>query len=262
MRQSVDMQRGFPYRRRLFAARHRRRSLWVRLARPLFGALLLVGSPAALTAWVLTSPEFTVREIVVTGSDRVEEGWVRETLAGVAGSSVFDIETGEIERRLLAHPWLAAVGVRKRLPDRLEVDLVERYPAALFRRDGDLLLVDADGEIFTSFDPEAGGESLLLLSGADDRELLRRAMRAARELERIEPEWGASLSEIEVLNESDLRLHTSALPFPIVVRTERMAEAIKTLRDHLPQMREHLDGVGAIDMRFQRYIVVQPVKEG
>lgn len=262
MRPSSDTQRGFPYRRRLFAARHRRRSLWVRLARPFFGALLLVGSPAALTAWVLTSPEFTVREIAVSGADRVSEDWVRETLDGVAGSSVFDIVPGEIERRLLSHPWLARVGVRKRLPDRIEVELVERQPAALFRRDGDLLFVDLEGEVFTSFEPGVGEQSLLLLSGADDRELLIRAMQAARELERIEPAWGASLSEIEVLNESDLRLHTSALPFPIVVTAEGMAKAIETLRDHLPRLREHLDGVGAIDMRFQRYIVVQPVKEG
>lgn len=262
MRQSTDMQRGFPYRRRLFAARHRRRSLWVRLARPFFGALLLVGSPAALTAWVMTSPEFTVREIAVTGSDRVPESWVREILTGIAGSSVFEIEPGEIERRLLAHPWLARVGVRKRLPDRLEVELVERRPAALFRRDGDLLLVDLDGEIFTRFEPEAETASLLLLSGVDEPELLTRAMRAARRLEAIEPAWGASLSEVEVLNGNDLRLHTSALPFPLVVRAERLEEAIESLRDHLPRMREHLDAVGAIDLRFQRYIVVQPVKEG
>ena len=97
------MQRGFPYRRRLFAARHRRRSLWARLVRPFFGALLLVGSPAVLTAWVLTSPEFTVREIAVSGNERVPETWVRQTLAGVEGSSVFEVGARHLEQRLLDH---------------------------------------------------------------------------------------------------------------------------------------------------------------
>jgi cell division septal protein FtsQ len=259
--QSVDMQRGFPYRRRMFAARRRRRSLWVRLARPFFGALILVGSPAVLTAWVLTSPEFTVREIAVSGSERVPESWIRQTLTGIEGSSVFDIAADDIERRLLAHPWLARVAVRKRLPDRLEVELVERQPAALFRREGDLLFVDLDGEIFTAYEPDLEPRSLLLLSGRSEPELLAQAMRAARALEVAEPNWGASLSEVEVLNESDLRLHTSALPFPLVVRVDRLEEAVESLRAYLPGMHEHLDGVGAIDLRFQRYIVVQPVKE-
>jgi len=261
VRQSVDMQRGFPYRRRLFAARHRRRSLWVRLARPFFGALLLVGSPAMLTAWVMTSPEFTVREIVVSGSERVPETWIREMLAGVEGSSVFEVAAGDLERRLEAHPWLAQVSVRKRLPDRLEVEFVERRPAALYRREGELLFVDADGEIFAAFEPGLGPGSLLLLSGLSEPGLLTQAMRAAKALEVIEPSWGASLSEVEVLNESDLRLHTSALPCPLVVRVERLEEAIESLRAHLPRIHQHLAGVGAIDLRFERYIVVQPVKE-
>ena len=36
---------------------------------------------------------------------------------------------------------------------------------------------------------------------------------------------------------------------------------IESLRTQLPRLREHLAGVGALDLRFERYIVVQPVKE-
>jgi len=261
MRQSLDIQRGFPYRRRRFAARHRRRSLWARLARPFLGALILVGSPAVLTAWVLTSPEFTLRKIAVSGGERVSEAWVLESLAGLEGSSVFEVTAREVEQRLMRHPWLARVSVRKRLPDQLHVELFERRPAALFKLDGELAFVDTSGEIFTPFDPAEGPADLLVLSGVSAPSVVARALDAAARLQLAEPRWGAALSEIELLNERDLRLHTSALPFPLVVSAERLEEALDGLRGELPRIEEHLNSVGAVDLRFERYIVIQPVKE-
>ena len=86
-------------------------------------------------------------------------------------------------------------------------------------------------------------------------------MEVAERLRAVEPEWGASLSEVEVLSETDLRLHTSALPFPLVVSADRLEEAVEGLRAQLPKMHPHLEAVGAVDLRFERYIVIQPVKE-
>ena len=92
---SIDLQRALPYRRRLFVARHRTRSLLVRLARPFLLALLLVGSPAALTAWVLTGPEFTLQEVEIVGAARVPRRWVERQLAGLRGYPLFDIPIGD-----------------------------------------------------------------------------------------------------------------------------------------------------------------------
>jgi cell division septal protein FtsQ len=261
MRPSLDTQRGLPYRRRLFMARHRRRSIWLRLAKPLFGALLLVGSPAALLAWVLTSPEFALREISVETGERVDEVWAQQALSGLVGSSMFELSAPEIEWLLTDHPWIKNVSVRKRLPDQLHVEIEERQPVALLRREGALEFIDTEGEAFTRFDPTAGSTDLLLLSGTTDPAALLAAMDTARRFTELEPEWGGELSEVEVLNERDFRFYTAALPFPLVVSSDRLEKTLPELRTHLRSMREHLAGVGAIDLRFDRFIVVQPGKE-
>ena len=262
MRPSITTQRGLPYRRRLFVARHRRRSIWLRLAKPLFGALLIVGSPAALMAWVLTSPEFALSEISIETGERVEEAWAQEALGQLVGSSMFELSTPEVEWRLSGHPWIKDVTVRKRLPDQLHVEIEERHPVALLRRDGELEFIDQQGEAFTRFDPLAGPADLLLLSGTVEPAALLAAMDVAARLNELEPEWGRELSEVEVLNERDFRFYTAALPFPLVVSSDRLEEALPELRSHLRRMHEHLDGVGAIDLRFERFIVIQPGKEG
>ena len=261
MRPSIETQRGFPYRRRLFLARHRRRSIWLRLAKPFLGALLLVGSPAALAGWVLTSPEFSVQQISVATGERVGEQWVREALAGLLGASMFAISTPEVEWLMTEHPWIRRVSVRKRLPDHLHVEIQERRPVALFRQEGELSLVDEAGEVFTAFDPNSAPADLLVLSGDAAPTVLLAALEVADRLTSVEPEWGMALSEVEILSQREFRHHTAALPFPIIVSGDRLEQALPELRDYLPRLHEHLAQVGAIDLRFERYIVIKPVKE-
>lgn len=261
MRSSLDIQRGLPYRRRLFVARHRKRSLWVRLLRPFSIAVLLVGSPAALAAWVLTSPEFTLREVAVEGADKVPADWVRAELEPLTGRSIVELPSESIERRLETHPWVHRAEVRKRLPDRLEVTLEERRPAALLSRDGELHFLDADGVAFAPFDPDLSTGDLLLVSGSSRPEELRAAMTVAMRLVALDAELGSQLSEVEVLSERDFRLYSAALPFPLVVGADDLGRRLDSLRDVLPVLEDRLDAVGAIDLRFERTIVVQPAKE-
>ena len=261
MSPSTDLQKGLPYRRRLFAARHRKRSPLVRLLRPFLGAMILVGSPAALTAWVLTSPEFTLQKVSISGAVRVPEAWVEAELEALRGFQLFDIPADLIEGRLASHHWIKTVRVRKRLPDEIHVELIERRPVAVLQNEGDLSFVDPDGVVFADFDPTVGASDLLILSGSTKAHELQVAMRVALVVERIAPEWGSTLSEVEILSNRDFRLYSAALPFPLVVSGEHLEAGLESLRDRLPEIEPHLESIGALDLRFDRYIVVQPGKE-
>ena len=59
--------RVLPFRRRAFAAKRRKRSLWLMILSGLAGALLIVGLPLGLVAWVLTTPRFALRKIETVG---------------------------------------------------------------------------------------------------------------------------------------------------------------------------------------------------
>ena len=262
MSSSVKLQRGLPYRRRLYAARHRKRSPLRRLVKPFLMALLLVGSPVALAAWVLTAPEFTLQQVDVVGALRVEPDWVERELMVLEGHPMFDIPIELVEGRLASHPWVRTAEVRKRLPDQLRVELVERRPVALLRADDGLRFVDAEGVAFAPFDPGVGVSDLLVLSGTSRPTELAAAMSAAAIIDRVAPEWSSTLSEIEILSERDLRLYCAALPFPLVVSLDRLEAGLGGLRDRLPEFERHLASVGSIDLRFERYIVIQPGKEG
>jgi cell division protein FtsQ len=258
-----------PFRRRTL--KRRKRSLALALLKPLAGALVLVGAPVAIAAWALTSPRFALAEVAVAGSGRVPRDWIRAQLAPLLGRNLLLLPLGEVDRALAGHPWIAAVEVSKRLPATLAVAVAERAPAALLRVGGAPWFADAQGRpiapVAASDDGGAPAGDLLLVSRAagagepapGDVQL---ALRLAAELGASRPEWAAELTAVEVISDDDARLHSAALPCPLVVTAGRVEPAARRLAELLPELLRRYGTLAAVDLRFSGRIVVEPGTAG
>lgn len=114
-------------------------------------ASLLVAAVGVVCA--MRSPIFTVR--VVEVADLPERAPVDsaalESLASipVGKKSLFSLELGPIERRLLSNEWVKEVFLRKRFPQTLVMSVKFREPKALHQsNEGMISYVDADGKVF------------------------------------------------------------------------------------------------------------------
>jgi hypothetical protein len=74
----------------------------------------------------------------------------------------------------------------------------------------------------------------------------------------VQPDWSAKLSRIEVLGDEDFRLHTAALPFPVLVTRGQVGPKARRLLEILPELTQRYSRIAAVDLRFSRRIVVQP----
>ena len=84
------------------------------------------------------------------------------------------------------------------------------------------------------------------------------ALEVAGELGRVQPDWAAALSRIEVLGEQDFRLHTDALRFPLLVTRGQVGPKVEKLKELLPELDRRYPAIQAVDLRFSRRIVIQP----
>lgn len=263
---SAESERGaatvLPFRRRAVKPRRRRRSLWVRLLRPLATAVLLVALPAGLGLWVLTSPRFALGEVRVSGGERVSAAWVEERLRPLTGHNLLTLPLDEVETALEGHPWIAAVSLRKELPDGLGVEVTERRAVALVPVAGDdrLWLADADGDPIVPAPAGAEEEFLLVVPRPDraDADGVAGAVAAAGELARSRPVWAAGLERVEVLGDGAYRLRTSALPFPLLVRGGAVAVQADRLHAALPALTARLGGIRRADLRFPDRLILLP----
>ncbi|HKI87014.1 MAG TPA: FtsQ-type POTRA domain-containing protein [Thermoanaerobaculia bacterium] len=255
--------RVLPFRRRRFAVRHKRPSLLRALIKPFLGALLLVGIPVAGVAWMLTSPQFTVKQLKVEGNARVSEGQVEAALSSLKGQHLLLLDLGDVRRQLERIPqierWTADIDLDKRLPDGLAVKLVERKPAALLRTGGGLFYVDADGETIAPFEAGRDDGSLVVVEAREpDARHVAAAIKVAHTFEAAVPDWGLQLSQVMALGDDDFRLYTAALPFPLLVASVGLESALRRLHKDLPTILRHFPQPGVVDLRFAQRIVLQP----
>ncbi len=149
------------------ATRRRARARWLRPALRFGAPTVLAGSIAAggYLLWTdgtiqrgysqaaasiteaTVDAGLSVRSISVSG--RVETN--RQTLIEAIGVAINDpilaVDIREILNRVRGIGWVEDAVVERRLPDRLHIHLQERKAAAIWQHDGNLVLVDLDGNV-------------------------------------------------------------------------------------------------------------------
>jgi cell division protein FtsQ len=126
-------------------------ALWV-LGR-LVAIVLLIGA-----AWVVdnvaTSPRFEVRTVRVQGNLLLSRSEVQDA-AAVVGANIFWVNSADVASRLSALPLVERVQVvEAKLPDTLEIRIVERQPAGFWTSGDQTYLVDKEGVILKAVDAE------------------------------------------------------------------------------------------------------------
>ncbi len=221
-------------------------------------------------------------QVELAGNKYVSRAAVLEIFSGDRGRSVLLIPLEERRRQLETLAWVEQAVVRRALPNRIEVELVERVPVAFLRQGSDLALADAHGVILDR--PVEGDFHFPVVTGinaampADARE--RRMQMYSSFLHGIDaarPGASEMVSEVEVQDVTDLKATLQGLPpaggklagpnpawteadGPLFVHFgDRDFQArYQTLLDNLGQWRATAGRVESVDLRFDREVVVNP----
>ncbi len=135
--------------------------------------MLLVSFVAALGVgllfgyrYITTNQYFELKEINVTGNDRLTYGNILNCGDVALGLNCLEMNVGEVKSRLSGNPWVQSVTVRREFPDRLHINVVEKVPAFWTRQGDGLYFADAEGKVIAPMHP---GEmaSLPVLEVAD-----------------------------------------------------------------------------------------------
>ena len=134
------------------------------LRRPTGWTALAVGCGITLAVLALSgSPR--VASVSVTGAHHLNADAVK-VATGLAGRPVFTTGTAEARAALLRLPAVRDARVQISLPDAAHVDLIERDAIGRWTIAGVDWLVDADGVVFVSLDPQSAPQ----LRAFDDRD--------------------------------------------------------------------------------------------
>jgi cell division septal protein FtsQ len=205
------------------------------------------------------SPLFSIQALEVPEDTHPQPVSASEILAlsgvEIGRDSLFLIDLGRIEQRLLQEDWISSVRLEKRFPQTLAVIPSYREPVAAFiRQDGKVSYVDAAGSVF-SVVRRGDYRDLPVITGVDRRNMvgIQRAVMVVQSWRRLGLDGAALLSTIQALSDGGLRLGVSygvgrtavTLNYESEVELQTQLSRLKSTFEYLSKHRVLVSGVWA-----------------
>ena len=112
---------------------------------------------------------YAAEQIRVSGLDRMDAAAVLKAVGVEPGGSLIGFDPNQARSILLNLDWVQEATVRVVPPNRLEIDIAERKPFAVWQRDGNYYVIDREGSAIASFDARKFPQLMLVTGeGAQD----------------------------------------------------------------------------------------------
>jgi len=208
--------------------------------------LFFVGMVIALIAFIwglergtrlLLASHLQLDKIEVQGCNRMDPQQIIEAASVPPEAPMLNLDLREISRRVESFPWVRSCVVRRVLPDKLALQVIERNPIAMIRLDK-LYYVDEDG---TPFKEPSPGEPLdyPIVTGWDDqawkqgerKDLIGEALWFIREMRNYPHLSKEGVSEIHFNEIGDVTIFTAKGGTIIHMRRGDMELKVKRLEE-------------------------------
>jgi cell division protein FtsQ len=212
-----------------------------------------------------------INRVIVRGNERLSQGDVLAVLSGLRGESIVWTDLEQWRERLLASPWVREAALRRSLPSTVEVVIWERQPIGIGRVRNDMYLIDERGEIIDEYGPQYADLDVPIIDGlatrvgsdetvTTDSARADLAARVAAAL-KANPEVGQRLSQIDVRDLHNAQVILSGDAAVISLGEDQFLERLENYLELAPTLRERMDEIDHIDVRFENRIYVRPVKK-
>ena len=186
--------------------------------RILRGAFYLLCA-SGIIAVLVYSPLFTFQQLVIHGNVHLDENELCEIARIHHGQRLFELKTDEMTTNLLRDLRIESAVVRRQLPHKIEMDIVERIPVATVACDYGYLDFDRQGKVIASYRSLKGAD-IPIITGVKLRDLYigddnndPQVAQVISFLARIDPADIGEISEVSIKKPDAVVAYTkTALP--------------------------------------------------
>ena len=220
---------------------------------------------------VLSAEALHVTRITVSGNVRLSRGEVVALMDGLRGQSMVTADLESWRQKLMTSPWVGNATMRRVLPGTIAVAIAERQPMGIGRIGDALYLIDQGGTIIDEFGPNYAEFDLPIIDGLagpprDGAPLIdeARAGLAARLLGSLQarPDLAKRVSQVDGTDADDAAVVLKDDTTLVRLGDEGFVERLQSYLDLAPALRERVDGIDYVDLRFDDRIYVRPQESG
>jgi len=209
---------------------------------------------------VQSHPYFALTTIDVDGNHAVGRNEILEWADVSEGSSIWHAAPTSVRVRLLSHPRIEQVAVRREFPNRLIIHVRERRPLAIVRLD-QLQYVDRDGHLFGPLRDDDTRDLPLItgLEGDGSRNFVAIGVHRALQLSRLYGRMRGvdTLSEIHVDRRAGVTIFPQRPPVAVVLGWGGWREKLTRVARVLTAWEGQVGRLAVVDASFRDMVVVR-----
>ena len=215
--------------------------------------------------YLYTSPYFRLERIVVSGENRLSEIEVLNLARIDKGSNILEIDIRKVSDRIEQHPWVQKAFVKRELPQKIVIDVIERVPVAMINLDR-LYLVDKKGVIFKEVGPEdafdvpvlTGLESEYLAANKSvSRNLIEKALTIIDELNKRGTLGVDQISEINMDPYAGLTIFTLENGTQVKLGFDGYGQKLEHLKKVVANLQERYEKAEYINLNYGEKVYVK-----
>ena len=250
------------------------RKVWFRALIGVFGVVILAGLSLGLVVGyhqLLTCSMFCIKDIndiEVEGARHLSRSVVLQQARLGPGTSLLAIRPGQVERALMAHPWIAKAELSRKWPHRVHLRIQERDPLALVQVGEDLYYVDRQGTLYKPLSP-GDPHNFPVITGLKPEqfqpvagalpEVVAQAFQLLDELKKTPPPLNLeNVSEVHVDLERGFTLYANGLGAALDLGFKDYSEKLRKFAQLWPTLvhKGLLAKIGRINLNYPRRALV------
>jgi cell division protein FtsQ len=130
--------------------------------------------------FIVVSPYFQLRETVVKGAERIPREEILSLAEIKPAQNILTVNLKAMARRIQNNVWVKDVSIKRDLPSKLIIEVRERQPIALIKKDEAFYYIERDGVIFTKLGKDQRTDLPILTGfcrkGEDNRDRIRKSI--------------------------------------------------------------------------------------
>lgn len=212
-----------------------------------------------------SSEYFYIKQMVFKGCGKAKEEELYKLADIDDRTNLLALDLNDVVVKILRHPWIKNVNIKKQYPDKLFIGIEEREPVAMVNLDN-LYYVDIDGEIFKKLEQD-DSRDFIVISGlsaqkafsnnAEDKKLVNRAISLIKMLKQRKSFTDNDVSEILLDERLGITLFTYNSAIPVRVGFQFQNDRFDRLTRVLGELDKSEKVPEYIDIDYNQKVVVK-----
>jgi cell division protein FtsQ len=170
---------------------------------------------------------------------------------------ILDIHT--LKEKLIVHPWIKDIRVRKNFPSTLKISILERKPAAILKKSG-FFLIDREGIKLQEVDSLFSWDFPLFVDSKNFEENLAEKIDLGWTiLDSLDPLEREAIAILDLTEYENAKVKHKESPTWILIGENQFQKRLKLYRDQEPLLK-HYGSLEYVDLRFEERIYIKPQK--